>query len=275
MLGGKNKQAKPLGYTIVEVLIVLAVSGMMFIIAANFINGKQQKTAFTQGVNEMASRIQDSVEQVTDGQYSDIPFACSASGAPLTISDSAGSNTQGTNSDCVFIGKFFQFYNNSDPSSYEVFSLAADRSKTSLGPDVTTVRANDGSSGVDLTTQQTVPQHLEVFNSLTIVNGSGNTQTGLYGFGFTQSQGTAGSTAGTYASGAQTINLVYSPQLNAPKDEQGAATAITGHVVLANSVTFCLTDGTYYAKFSIGGQAANGNKLGVKVQMKGKINTGC
>lgn len=55
MKGGKS----PLGYTVVEVMIVLAVSGIMFLVAANFINGKQQKTSFANGVNEMASRIQD------------------------------------------------------------------------------------------------------------------------------------------------------------------------------------------------------------------------
>lgn len=263
MKGGKA----PLGYTIVEVLIVLAVSGMMFVIAANFINGKQQKTAFTQGVNEMASRIQDTIEQVTDGKYSDIPFNCSAA-TPVQITSNSAA-TQGTNPPCVFVGKFLQFEDNNVPTSYEVFSLAADRSKTSLGPDVAPVRSDDGA--VDLTTQQTIPQNLSLSSTkINIADASGTTHGLNYGFGFTQSQGTAGAVNGTYASGAQTVNLVYSPDLNAPTSEIGAIGAIKGKVALAKSATFCLTDGTYYAQFSIGGIGSNGNRLGVRAQMKGK-----
>jgi prepilin-type N-terminal cleavage/methylation domain-containing protein len=266
MLGGKNKHL-PRGYTIVEVLIVLAVSGVMFVIAANFINGKQQKTAFSQAVNEMASRVQDTIEQVTDGQYSDIPFGC-ALGTPLQISASQ-TQSQGTNPSCVFIGKLFQFKNGGDPSSYEVFSLAAARSSTSLGPDVTPVRSADGA--VDLTTQQTIPQHLQVTGSRVTINSSIHT----YGFGFTQSQGTAGPQAGTYGNGAQTVNLIYAPSLVSATNEGGAITAITGNVALAKNASFCLTDGTYYAQINIGGSDANSNQLGVHVKMKGKDSTGC
>ena len=79
MLGGKNKQ--PLGYTIIEVMIVLAVSGLMFIIAATFINGKQQRATFTAGVNEMASELQNVIEQVNDGSYADVPLNCVSAGA--------------------------------------------------------------------------------------------------------------------------------------------------------------------------------------------------
>ena len=262
MLGGKNKH-QPLGYTIVEVLIVLAVSGVMFVIAANFISGKAGKTAFTQGVNEMASRIQDSIEQVIDGEYSDIPFNCSASGSSLSISATADPNhKQGNNPECVFIGKLLQFNNNGDPSSYEVFSLAAARGSTSLGSDVTPVEGG----GIDLTTQQTVPQHLMLTNTAISVNG---TATKYYGFGFTQSQGTAGATPGTYASGAQTVGLVYASGLTSGNDnETTAISAITGQVAPARSISFCLTDGTRYAQISVGGTGIGG-QLDVSVKMKG------
>ena len=70
MNGGK----RPLGYTIIEVMIVLAVSGVMFIIAASFISGKQESTAFTEGANEFASQLQQTIAEVADGQYSDVTF---------------------------------------------------------------------------------------------------------------------------------------------------------------------------------------------------------
>lgn len=268
MLGGKNQ--KPLGYTIIEVMIVLAVSGVMFIIAANFINGKAARTAFSQGVNETASRIQGTIEQVTDGQYSDIPFNCTApsiSGASLSFS-AAGSSKQGTNPQCVFIGKFFHFSNGGDRSGYEVFSLAAARGATSLfGQGVKPVYNPAG--GVDLTIQQTIPQHLELSSTAIKVNGGG----AYYGFGFAQSQGTAIAAApGTYASGAQTINLIYGWGLTSSAyDASQAATALTGpwRILPARSVEFCLTDGTRYARILIGSSTDNSNQLSVRVRMNG------
>lgn len=266
MLGGKNQ--KPLGYTIIEVMIVLAVSGVIFLIAANFINGKQARTAFNQGVNGMASRIQDVIEQVTDGQYSDIPFNCAA-GTPLSISDTGSTNTQGTNTGCVFIGKFFQFDSASNPpSSYNIFSLAANRSATSLDGSVTPVRSNSGSpQTVDLTIRQNIPQNLTISSTGVTITAGGNTYPNIYGFGFAQSQGTPGAVSGTYASGAQTISLVYVPNLTSAVNETGAITTITGNVTTADSAAFCLTDGLRYAQISVG--LNNAAQLSVKVEMRG------
>src|SRR4051812_28553600 len=103
MNGGKL----PLGYTVIEVMIVLAVSGLMFVIATNFISGKQAKTSFTAGSNELASKVQDLIGEVNDGKYSDIPLSCSANiGGPTSVSDGApDAETQGTNPQCVFLGK--------------------------------------------------------------------------------------------------------------------------------------------------------------------------
>lgn len=267
MLGGKNQ--KPLGYTIIEVMIVLAVSGVMFLIAANFINGKQARTAFSEGVNEMASRIQDTIEQVTDGQYGDIPFNCTASsnsGASLGFNTASG-NTQGTNPSCVFVGKFFHLSASNDPSSYEVFSLAAARGATSLlGQGVKPVY--DPASGVDLTSKQTVPQHLQLSTTGVKVNGAGR----YYGFGFAQSQGTAGAVSGTYASGAQTISLVYGWSLtNSADGESQAASKLTGpwRMLSAKSAQFCLTDGTRYAQISVGDSSNGASQISVKVKMNG------
>ena len=101
------------GYTIVEVMIVLAVSGMMFVIAANFINGKQQRTSFFQGSNDMANIIQKVIDDVTNGNFSDVALDCDSAGAgSVDVRDSSDitADTQGTNPDCVFLGKLVHFY---------------------------------------------------------------------------------------------------------------------------------------------------------------------
>ncbi len=105
MKGGKL----PLGYTIVEVLVVLAVSGVLFLLAADFITGKQSKTSFQQGSNELVSRLQAIVEEVSTGHYADIPLTCDAFSNPSRLIFDPTVKPQGSNQDCVFLGKIIHF----------------------------------------------------------------------------------------------------------------------------------------------------------------------
>ena len=273
MQGGKNRQ--PLGYTVVEVLIVLAVSAFMFLIAANFISGKQEHTAFIQGTNEMASRLQDTVEQVTDGHYSDIGIACTASGGALTINLSAPK--QGQNQECVFLGKLVHFYTanpGQPPANYEIISMADARSATSAN-------WNSSATGVEnLTTQGTVPQSLEV-RRMKVVDSSGASDYGAYNIGFAQGLGTADAlapldpNAPPYQSGSQTISLIYASPILNQNSAIGAGNEknITGagNVKLATSAVICLSDGTRSAKLFIGGASNNSNQLSIRVQQLGVV----
>src|SRR5579884_3754299 len=211
MLGGKNKQS--LGYTIVEIMIVLAISGVMFVIAASFVNGKQQQAAFTSGVNQMTSQIQDVIEQVTDGKYSDAPIICTPSGNTINIVGAAGVNTQGTNSGCVFLGKFMQFGVNGDNSKYNTYTLAEPQNATDL-TGVVAVAPSPMVSGTDLTFNGAVPQGIDVKDIVVNSTLTGGRAVGTlaYGFGVIQSQGSvvqSGSGGNSYASGGQLISLVY------------------------------------------------------------------
>ena len=125
MRGGKNKT----GYTITEVLIVLAISSAMFIAANAFLSGRVAETNFRTGTNEMASRLQDTINQVSSGQYSDIPNrnCVIASGVPsfdIPLVD------QGKNINCIFIGKFFTFSNASN--TYTTQLVAGKRESTNF-----------------------------------------------------------------------------------------------------------------------------------------------
>jgi prepilin-type N-terminal cleavage/methylation domain-containing protein len=267
MLGGKNKQ--PLGYTIIEVLIVLAVSGMMFVIAANFINGKQERTAFAQGSNDFAAQLQGVLEDVTDGHYSDIPLGCGVTGSVLDFS--VPSSNQGSNQNCVFLGKIIHFYidGTPQPENYEVFSLASARSPVPPVP----VAAIPG-----LTNQGAVPQHLDV-TSVDVIDAGGSTQTGKFNIGFAQSQGTAISgitDADSYQSGTQTIGLLYASSLSNTGPVGSPETTVSGSAVkAARSATICLTNGNRYARVFIGGSAAvtgnNGSQLSIRLQQLGTV----
>lgn len=286
MLGGKNKQhSQPLGYTIVEVMIVLAVSGMMFVIAANFINGKQQKTAFTEGVNELASRIQNVINQVKSGQYSDVNLNCTysppAGGVPAgttTASALGGTHEQGQSPECVFMGKliYFSYDNISGRSAnYEVAPIAGGRLDASGDP-VTTVQEAGPAVITYLTTIQTIPQNFTI-GKMT-VNGSAVRR---YAIGFLQSPAVDGN--GTLASGAEQIGLYYVTGLGAGRDTAGNGTgiagAVDGNTVLeADSADICVVDspnygnGTHYADIVLGANSASGvsgTTLAVEVVMHG------
>jgi prepilin-type N-terminal cleavage/methylation domain-containing protein len=262
MLGGKNKQQhRPLGYTIVEVMIVLAISGIMFVIAANFINGKQERAAFTQGSNETGSVLQGIVGDITDGHYSDVPLQCSFSGTTLTAKTGAGGD-QGQNQNCVFLGKIVRFYapgSSSDKTNYGVYSIAAARSITDFPNDL--VSAIGG-----LTTDSVIPQSLYVKSMFVTdtANPPGIHST-VFNIGFAQGVGSV-SGDGVYLSGAQQpVQLVYA---DTPGGDVSAISAGTD-IKRAKSAFICLSDGTQNAVITIGGSIGNNNQLDISVRPRG------
>ncbi len=260
MLGGRKTQ-KSLGYTIIEVMIVLAVSGVMFVIAATFINGKQQRTAFTTGINETASEIQDVIEQVIDGRYSDVPLTCTynTGGDPII---SAGSATgQGTNSSCVFLGKLVRIpADSSNLNSYRVLSLASGR----LTGSTANGNPDDGNPAViapnpNLTPTLDIPDQLNVVNSTVTAYDLGHGAHLTTAFGFVQSQGVSNG-SNEFLSGAQTINLVYVPNIFTTSVDSD----VNHKLQPASSVAICLTNGLETAEIAIG--TGNDSQLSVNVQ---------
>lgn len=131
---GKN------GFTIVEVMIVLAVTGALFISAATLIAGRQNRTEFTVAINNVQTQIQQIISDVSTGFY---PTAnninCSVNGSGTAPTFSSGSNDQGSNQDCLFMGKAVEFgVASTDPEQFWVYSLAGLR-QTSGGFDVQSI----------------------------------------------------------------------------------------------------------------------------------------
>lgn len=260
MKGNKNS----LGYTIIEVMVVLAVSGVMFAIAAGFINGKQANTSFTQGVNDFAIKLQTTIQDVTDGHYTDIgSFTCSKSASPELPQFTSVAAVQGTNNECTFAGKFIHTPISNNTKTYEIFSLAALRQDTSYKTVVPIYKPGV----IDLTVQGTVPQNLDI----TSIKRDGGSQ--VYGFGFLQSQGTPNGPGDGYVSGSQLLKLAIAPSLSsAGLNIGGAVTALKSNGTTSaydtsiTSVTVCLSDGTRTATVNVG--STNGNKLDVDVKVE-------
>src|SRR5438477_181949 len=110
MRGGRGPQ----GYTIVEVMIFLAVSSALLLSAMALISAQQRKTRFSQGSKDMVSQLQDIVNIISTGYYiNSNNYKCSdsgngdSSGYPTVSSSTA--NNKGANYGCTFIGHVFQF----------------------------------------------------------------------------------------------------------------------------------------------------------------------
>lgn len=119
MRGGKKTK----GYTIVEVMIFLAISGLMFVMAASFISGRQARSEFRQGMNAINTQIQQTIGDVSNGFYPTAGnFVCvgTASG-PVFGSGTAAE--QGAKKGCTFIGKVMQF-GSTDSGKYDTYVVA-------------------------------------------------------------------------------------------------------------------------------------------------------
>src|SRR5436190_13858234 len=104
------------GYTIVEALIFLAVSGVIFLAALLLFQGQQGKTQFDQSVHDLNSKIQEYVGDVNGGFFpGSNRYNCDNSGTSSTgqagypklnlPSSSGNPNGLGSNTLCIYMGK--------------------------------------------------------------------------------------------------------------------------------------------------------------------------
>lgn len=122
------------GFTVVEVMIVLAVTGLLFVSAATLISGKQNQAAFEQGMQQLQSQMEQVINDVAAGFYPNLNnFSCKRSGSNLTISGTVAA--QGTNGDCLFLGKTVRFGSgvtgSTSPEQFATFSLTGLRADAS------------------------------------------------------------------------------------------------------------------------------------------------
>lgn len=124
--GGKTS-----GYTIVETMIFLAITGVLFAMAVATISGKQASVQFAQATRDAQSRMQDIINQVSTGYYNnDGSFTCVVNAPNLATSRptfTAVASARGSSNECVFIGKAVKFNSGTNADAYSVFSLAARR----------------------------------------------------------------------------------------------------------------------------------------------------
>ncbi len=273
------------GYTIVEVMVFLAVAGLMFVLAATFISGKQSKAEFKQGINAVNTQVQQVISDVSNGYYPPKQsFSCSSTGAPNLQTTTP--NEQGANADCVFLGKVIQFSDQQagmtapDPAAYSIFTVVGNqfKDKTTLTPPTNfaqaqpTVAYTSTRSNVNLTESKRLEWSIEV-TKMYDANQSGNPSVGAVGF-FSSFSGTIS------GSGSQTVSAVAIPssKLNLPESkmvrwiddrpgglDNAAANAPNPKIIL------CLKGGVNdYGTLTIGGSDdpnSSGQRLSTSIQI--------
>jgi type II secretory pathway pseudopilin PulG len=205
MRGGKNAR----GFTIVETLIVLAISAGLFVAIAATLSGRQNRTQFEQSIQEIKSQIQQVINDVGSGFYPDTNnFKCAAGGSgPILTS---GASTQGENTGCVFLGKVMQFgVATTNPEQFRVYTLAG-LQKNAAGDEVTTYAESLPKVIAPSTSSPSTPDASETkkllygLTTLSMNYGSGPTDIGAVAFVNSLAQYSSGS----IVSGAQQVQVV-------------------------------------------------------------------
>lgn len=274
---GFTKLAKrQAGFTIVEVMIVLAVTGIMFVAAATTINGRQNETEFTTAINALQQRLQQIANETASGFYPNSGnFICTGSSTGAATF-TAGSNQQGTNGGCIFMGKAIQFGlgTGTNANSLGILPLVGNQYQSgTLTPVLTVAQARPravypgaSESGVPDTSST---DYME--NGLTVAASNNDCGSGLGGICYTDnvtgtkvatgvlafvsgdSKGniTALDGSGNVQAGSQQLSL-YGVSSSAPNQTRAQATDAIGgtsnpyvsHLSPASSASVCIASGT-------------------------------
>lgn len=252
--------SRQLGFTIVEVLIVLAVTSLLFLIAILYIGGKQNRASFLTSVNDLKQQLEQTINETQSGFYANSgDFTCNGhtNSTPPTIS--AGTGTQGVNGSCIFMGKVVYF----NPSSgnneqFRVFSLAGNRLNSCQdnvstlaearpvvvhlpgnNNNLTTQKLNNGLSFVWAysSTKTNDPFAFGVLNTLS--GGTPCSSPGPIG-GTDNSSSTSGMGLYDYTQG---YSLSASDSIDSVANKLSTSARVAPRVNLGNTLQFCMASG--------------------------------
>jgi type II secretory pathway pseudopilin PulG len=261
------------GYTIVEVIIVMAITAALLISALALISGQQQRTEFSQSINDINSQIQDVMNDVSTGYYANTGnFTCDATGLH------SGTNNQGTNKDCIFIGRAMQFGVGGNKSAFDIYNIIGQRQITSGGTtkevqsfaetQPLAIALPNVPSGADATDRRTLNSGLTA-NKMYYLDAN-NVSHFVSAVAFMTSF--ANYSGGNLVSGAQTVSLVPidGTDLATNNAESNTVSGITtfksttftqgNNINPASGVVICFQSGgtNQYGQITIGG---NGRQL--------------
>jgi len=175
------------GFTIVEVLMFLAVTGVLMMVAMLTIGGSRQKAEFSASVRDFNSSIQGIISEVKTGYFPNktTQVNCKVTASVLDMSATSNAAGQGAHPECVFLGKvlYFDFSPASPRNSVSVITVAG-KAFESPGIPPTTYMASKpkpiaGShANIDLTETLSLTNGLQVTK---VISSAGSPTPGAFG----------------------------------------------------------------------------------------------
>ena len=247
------------GYTIIEVMIFLVVTGTLLISAMAIFNGRQVRTEYVQSIRETDQRIQTVINEVATGYFPERDnFSCTATATQTQISP-LNPERQGGNEDCVFLGKVIQFGVDGDKREYAVHTVAGSRLEYGTNQIATTLDETHPAIVSQVTETFRVPYGGEVYRVATACGGND-----IAGFAILQSLGNVA--GGDPISGSQSVDVYplcatdFGDSLSAA-NTVGFVPSYENYKNHQNGIAICFGDESFSTKFSsirLGGRANSG-----------------
>jgi hypothetical protein len=246
----------------------------MFLIA-----GQRQRSEFTQAIKEIDSQIQEIIDNVSTGYYANTGnFICTGTTGRPQLQTST-TDSQGTNKDCIFIGRVMQFGEaGSNGEKYNVINVMglkqylsggsykqsqtfADAKPTAMAP------GSGAATGFPDTTDHRTLQYGLHVASMTVNNQP------VGAFGVFSKLVPYGASNGNLASGDQGVDLIAIPGTTLNVSQTSVVDAINGLDTAlvtrnpASGVVLCFDSGgsKQYGRITIG---SNGRQLSTTLSIQ-------
>lgn len=225
---GRILPLKGNGYTMVEVMIVLSITAVMFVAVALSFNGRRGRTEFTQAVRDFEAKLQTTIGEVANGAYS--PGQCSApvsSGPPVI----GGSGNSGR---CVFNGKAYTGYGTPTTSS-TISTLVGRRQSGNPERDVVTIAESQPVVATSSSEQYNHSFQMRVTKIASLASGNPR----VYAFGFMVPFAGAVSLQADQSVGTKQVSL-YGLVGSSSLTTSGNVVNTTNFVPMSSGIVICL-----------------------------------
>jgi hypothetical protein len=174
------------GYTLLEVMIFLAISSTLFAATVAVIRGQSAQAQFSTSVNDVNSKINQWIDDVSNGftgtsagsSDTESDFICTVRGVgggrtPELKVGTGTTKARGTNSDCVFLGKMILVNESSNSTQLvaaPIVGLRADADGENINniqdtEPIAGINAPGNLSDVDLSDRYTIPNGTRVLSA--------------------------------------------------------------------------------------------------------------
>jgi prepilin-type N-terminal cleavage/methylation domain-containing protein len=247
----------PGGFTIIEVMIVLAISGVMLGSAITIFSSKRESTYFTQAVYDLRSELQSIANGVSSQSVPGLEdYLC----APASINGKirpALTKASPTGQDCIYLGQAIEVaQDKSTLYSYPILGI----SNTNNVP--TNVKDANPEPAVD-STDPTNPAKLLLIHTYNMLNGLKVSSAQLSGaesdivtfYSSLQDNNTSGNEITVAAVNINVGNADPNTTVKQCIEANGCPEADGWSSVINSAWNLCVTNGTRQAKISLNGTA--------------------